>query len=481
MRFLGRQSVLLGLLLAVFVVKGVFLALVFPIFQGPDEQNHYNTVQYRVYQPKFEGELRPNKRTFNGRDITSRSFSEEVVQTALNTQFDQIIFHSRNTPLFESHSDRGPNEAKILEAHWARHTELVPPDVVTHTPLYTSMGAIIENALRNQDIFTRFFSLRFLSVLFGVLTVCLVYLIARELGFGKRVSLLAASLAAFQPMFSFISAIVNPDALLILAFTLFTYGGVLLLKGRRIAPGLFWLFVSLPAAYFAKGTGVLLLLPSGFLLFVLLYRYLPLSGKFFRLATVLSLFLIVATIGFALLPNKHVELIKSIPATAEFDSFGESVVSYLDKTITFDALRRTHASYWGHFGWLDTKLPAWQLNILLATEIFLFLGLARFFYRAGARAKLYILFFLAIVLSLQLGIRFYDWNHFKNTGQIAVGQPGRYFLPGLAAHMMLLLYGACGWFGSLRRLRVFLLYAVVFLALLSLYAVFGLIIPRYYL
>lgn len=80
--------------------------------------------------------------------------------------------------------------------------------------------------------------IRVLSVLMGAGTVALIYLIALTVVPGNRIlASLATALAAFNPMFLFISASVNNDNLTILLCTLGLY---LILRGVRSRPSWTW-------------------------------------------------------------------------------------------------------------------------------------------------------------------------------------------------------------------------------------------------
>ena len=89
---------------------------------------------------------------------------------------------------------------------------------------------------------------------------------------------------------------------------------------------------------------------------------------------------------------------------------------------------------------------------------------------------------LGIILSLQLAIRFYDWRTFDITKQILIGTPGRYFLPTILPHFVILVTGF-GFLFTKNRAQFTLLLKTLSLGmlLLSMYAVFNVIIPRYYL
>jgi hypothetical protein len=95
--------------------------------------------------------------------------------------------------------------------------------------------------------------------------------------------------------------------------------------------------------------------------------------------------------------------------------------------------------------------------------------------------KRYIIFFIGIVLALQLAIRFYDWRVFDATKQILIGTPGRYFLPNIIPHILLIITGLGFFTRNKRQFNILLEILLVLVVLFSLYTIIDVIIPRYYL
>jgi len=83
------------------------------------------------------------------------------------------------------------------------------------------------------DILARVFVVRQLSVLLGVGAVACAYLVAREVFPERRLMWFTVPvLVSFQPMFTFVNAVVNTDALLIFVFCALIYTTVRVLKTR---------------------------------------------------------------------------------------------------------------------------------------------------------------------------------------------------------------------------------------------------------
>lgn len=95
--------------------------------------------------------------------------------------------------------------------------------------------------------------------------------------------------------------------------------------------------------------------------------------------------------------------------------------------------------------------------------------------------KLTVLFFLAIFLALQLGVRFADWRLFDSRGDQILGTAGRYFIPALVAHLILLIVGTGAFFKHEENFRIILKIGLVLMVSLFGYSILSIMIPRYYL
>lgn len=508
---------LVFLLLCVFAVKGVVLTILFPFFQGPDEQIHYPTIQHLAepLEKNWPIYTLPKDHKNKIDDITSLALTEESIRTAQLTEFDSIHFWRKNTQTF-SLAPKGSHEDEITGNIWKRYVDTYPASTSGTVSFYYLIGAEIEKWLAEQSILTRFFSMRILAVLLGIPVVWLGYLTARKMNFSQNHSLLIAGLIAFQPMFSAAASQVNIDIALILAFSLFTYTAVSLLTDGLKWPYILLLIFSLVLGFFAKGPGIVLVPVTLFLFITLLYlRFSHKKARFFWWLFSLAVCCIILTVAFV--PRTYLISITNFGATSKFNSSLTSLGSYIEKSLDSKGVS-THKSYWGNFGWLDTQMSESVFTFLSLIEWVAFIGIIGYlvfrsfvtktaFLRTdgtvspwkkspaflwGIRPlrekdasflpeKKYILFFIGIIIALQLAIRFYDWRVFDATGQILIGTPGRYFLPNIIPHIFLLVTGL-GFFTQNKKQFTFLLKTLfILMVLLSLYAIFNVILPRYYL
>lgn len=495
------RAILIGLLV-LFLLQGSLFSLIFPVFQHPDEQVHYGTVQHWAEPEEKAWEVTTYKRSIDGKDIRTSNLPEEMVQTAVIARFDEIKFQKQNAQSF-SGTPYGPGEDTALENEWNRYIDAAPSAVSETKSVYYLFASWIERSLSDESIFTRIFSVRMFSVLFGVSVVLIAYFLARKIGFSETSSLAFSGIAAFQPMFAVTAAQVNIDIALVFSFSLFLYAGTCILGN-----GLNWKNALL--AIIAGGLGMVSKGP-GIVLFAALYplfawgayRRLGISWKKF-LAYLTIATVVLAGVALLAVPKSYLAGITGWNAQSKFDSPLKSMGKYLDKTMNGGELRETHASYWGNFGWLDTQMDSSVLDIIRYVEIIGFFGsilyiawpllaksrvaalLDRLKFARDSNIRWlperkYIIFLLMMIFALQFAIRFYDWRVFDSTGQLLSGTPGRYFLPNMLGHLVVVFVGIGFLLGNATRFDRLMKTGLVAMVLLEMYSIFWVIIPRYYL
>ncbi|MFA9262138.1 MAG: DUF2142 domain-containing protein [Undibacterium sp.] len=470
-------------LIGLFFVIGTWFALLVPFFQGPDEQVHYATLQRWAEPDKKTWPITEDSGLNQGNDIRTYHFSEEVRETAHRLQFDELKWQPTNTQSF-SVSPEGQREAEVIGNNWKRYVDVYPANTSGTWSLYYWLGSDIERFLAGQSILDRIFFARLFSLCIGALTVLVAFMTARRLGWSPVLATLFSSLIAFQTMFLATSAVINIDILLVFAFSIFFYGAVLwITDGLTVKP----VSITLAAALigiFTKGPGIVLL---GLLAVILLFSgyrryrarcqdllpYCLLAGS-----AIVSLF-------FLLTPAHILANFLHLGSASVFSGPIESIGAYLEKTFTSGAFIWTAMTYWGSFGWLDTNLPESIVSFILATEVVGIFGLIWLLFDKNPPRflpnKQILLFALISLIFLQLAIRFFDWRIFDTTGKILIGTPGRYFLPNIIPHLLLIVSGL-GYFTRTREsFQKLLLTLSISLFALTSYALWFIILPRYYL
>ena len=499
-------STLIICILALFALKGVFLSVLMPFFQNPDEQVHYGTLQHWAEPAIKTWEIKayPKGTYFiNPEDVRTSNLPQETRESAAGIGFDEIKFQPQNTQDF---SDKA-TESSINANTWSRWVDTTPSAVSGTQSWYYLVSSWIERWLADQDIFTRMLAIRLFSVLLGFMTVWLAYLALLKIGFSRIESTLITGLIAFQPMLGITAAQINIDIALIFAFALFTYAGISLIASRGKQAILFGA-LALAASIIgitAKGPGIVLVALTPLLLgYTIWTRFgeeikkkissLGMSQRSLWLSAFFALLVIGAALS-TVIPSSYISSITNASATSKFDSPIASLAAYLDKTMDIDAFRWSALSYWGNFGWLDTSIHDSVFNLIWTVEIITLIGLLLYLIPwrpkrfpvclSGNRdflpAKYFIIALLLLSLALEFAIRFYDWRVFDATTKILIGTPGRYFLPNIAAHMTLLVTGLGFFCRSRIQFHWLLKSLLVLMLLLQLYSMFDIILPRYYL
>jgi len=269
-----------------------------------------------------------------------------------------------------------------------------------------------------------------------------------------------------------------------LAFSLYIYIAVWMLHDGISGKKCVLLLCSMLLAFYSKGPGIVLFAITPLFIGFLTYKQWRFSLKKFFWGIVFSIF-VLSFILFLFVPKSYFIGITNFSAISKFDSPITSLSKYANKTLDLNAWLRTETSYWGHFGWLDTKVSNSVIHSIFFIEIIASLGIIFFLTSHKCRdylpEKKYILFFIGIIIALQLAIRFYDWRVFDQYGKILIGTPGRYFLPTIIPHILLIVTGLGFFTQNKNQFTLLLKILALLMILLSLYAIINVITPRYYL
>lgn len=247
----------LALLLPVVALFGVAWALLVPAWGAPDEDAHYGYAETLAQRGALPGD--PHR--------GSSSTDQRLSMLATNT--DAVTFFRYAKPEWSQVAQRrwrpAAARARRDDGGGARNQAAAYP------PAYYLYEAVPYRIGAAGDTFTRLYLMRVFSVAWLLVTTVGAWLLAGEL-FGRRrmLQLVAAAVTGLWPMLSFITASVNPDAMLIALWTLATWLAVAIVKrglnparaaGLCAAAGVAMVTKAtaiglLPLATFALGYGV---------------------------------------------------------------------------------------------------------------------------------------------------------------------------------------------------------------------------------
>lgn len=476
----SKTNWIIWLILGVFFIKGVLLSALFPIFKGQDEARHYNSIQFlnepkeKTWQRTYQMDEDQTKK-----DLSSYRFSEEIQNTAHLAETISTRSTNNYTKISFEKDFFGKNELEIIQGDLDPFNKIYPPDTVQGS-LYHKLGLPIEKALSEENIFVRYFSIRIFSVFLGMLAIFVFYFVAKNIGFSPKQSLLLTAIISFQPKLSIYLTNINYDSLLILAFFLFTLSGVFVLKNGFNWKNSILIALSLAIGLLTKGTSIILF-PVFLGLVIFQFRGIRNSKNFKIKAFSLILSAIIA---FIILNTKYDLLgLVSIESPLSLSEKTASLGRYLSKI--FLKVPSPDNNYWGDLDDVRNDYSEYFINIFWCVELISIIGifLIIFFKKKldFLPEKKYVIFLLGIWLALQFGVRFADWRISFLNPNIPLGTPGRYFLPALGSHLLLISIGL----GMILRKKSYfetaLKVGVVLMFAMFMHSVFNIIIPNFYL
>ncbi|MCW1888689.1 MAG: hypothetical protein KIH67_004005 [Candidatus Moranbacteria bacterium] len=463
---------------------GIFFVFTLPLYQGPDEVIHYGTIQYKTEPQDKNWPLYERKIIHNGQDIREFNLSEEVVFGGVLNQFDELKWQEENTQNF-SLSATHPNEAIFDQRSHKRFIETYPNNTSGTKSFYYTLTSFVEKYTSLSNFSERFFLARLISLFVYLGVILITYSIARKIFTSPLQITLFALFIGLEPMLIATGTIVNIDIALIFSFTLFFLAGILLLQNPSTYRYHLLLGTSFILGLYSKGPAICLLPTIGILYLWLLKDHFHWSYKKTFLVLLISISL-SAAIFFICIPSTYTSSILRLGSDSQFSSISNSLLAYTDKTFSIDDFFHSHTSYWGNFGWLDTRISDTVLIFIWCLEYLGYLGFIFFLFAKKSfsylPSKKFLCLALGMIISLQFAIRFYDWRTFDITKEILIGTPGRYFLPNIVPHFLIIVTGLGFLFTKNKAQFTTLLKALSLgMLLLCLYSIFNVIIPRYYL
>jgi 4-amino-4-deoxy-L-arabinose transferase-like glycosyltransferase len=414
-------------LLAAVAVVVVAWALLVPPFQVPDEAGHFSYVQSLVEN----GERPVAGPAWGG---PPRYSSEQrwalTLSGALHSYGD-----TRLKPVWDEQTEDG----------WERvHDELRPDrgDIAAagaqarHSPLYYGYEAVPYAAASGGDLFDRLYLMRLWSGVLMLVTTLGAWLLVGELtGRDRLLQLAGAACVGLQPMATFVSAGVNPDAALFAASSVSLWLGVRILRRGPTRAAVAGLLAATALAAFAKAAG-LALLPGVLLVLVVAARR---RGVTARRWAPLAVGASAAVALAALLAQRELgRLVPHDGGLGDAKGFASYLWQfYLPKLPfqeSFDGLGEWplwhvwHKTSWGAFGQLEVEFPdaAYGVFAVVALAVAAAAVAAMVRGRVGADRAVAAFFGLfAVVLLLGL-----HWVEFRSLGRLEDStNQGRYLLP----------------------------------------------------
>jgi len=483
-----KERLLIALLTVIMLVKGVLWSLAFPLWQGPDEDDHYAVIQ-------FIGET--------GRlpDEADVYLPDEVTLSRVLADVGRLPYAPEQRQGF-SRTVIGPREADFAELPSSARSsfELQGVGKLMHaTPLYYVLAAVPYRLFDGGDLLARAQIQRLLAVLVSSPIVIVAYHIVRLLfPLDGAMRLTVPTLVAFHPMITEISAVVSVDGLYFVCYSILIY-----LSLRVFRDGFDWRYGLAIGSVFAVGVLIKPTLNGYAPLIALLLAYdwwrdRPRRWQIVKAAALMAV-VIAVPIGWWMQRswrlngdlfyfNPVVEGHRIIQNPYYDYAFWPHLVDYYQSV-----WGGIFTTWWAHFGWLDTALPPWVYVVLRALTVLAIIGLvvrlaqirsrpiaSRSWAQGQGVAPLIVWTFLALSLVVPIVLlQVYDLTFWWEYGN-GRGLQGRYWL-GTVVPMLtfftlgLLFLTPQRWHAAV---HTWLRSGMV---ALNLVALLGYIIPRYYL
>lgn len=228
------------------LVKGLVWAVTLPAFWAADEDYHFLYIESLTTQQQLPDRERP-------------LYTPEYSAAVAATKHHEYGAGPRRE--FVGDPQQTVRDLANLPGDAREPTEFGRGVGVVHPPLYPVVGAIVNAAMGDASVLTRLTVLRFLSAIAGAIAVYFAWLLAAQVLVRFLHQFLAAVLVAVQPIFSYMSAAVNHDIVLVVAFgAALTMLLFMLRTAPRPTQGL-WLGGSVAFALLIKASALVLLLP----------------------------------------------------------------------------------------------------------------------------------------------------------------------------------------------------------------------------
>ena len=249
----------LAALLAAIMIVGIAWALVVPPWQVPDEDTHFAYVQSLVERHRLPGGPGPARST--EQRMASVQVRADLIRGAPGRKPEWRMDAYRQWARLDSGLGR---PARTDGGGFARTRN--------NPPAYYVYEALPYAAASSGDVFSRLYLARIWSAALVLVTACATWLLAGEFGANSLLRLSAAATAGLQPMVTFISASVNPDAMLIAGWALALWLGVRLIRRGFSVAGASGLIATAVAAMATKAAAWALVPAALFAIAVSVWR-----------------------------------------------------------------------------------------------------------------------------------------------------------------------------------------------------------------
>jgi 4-amino-4-deoxy-L-arabinose transferase-like glycosyltransferase len=486
---INREVWLIALLFLVMLLKGALWSLAFPLWQGPDEDDHYAVIQFigeNGRLPNIPDVILPDEITLSRElaDVGRLDYNPEQRQGWSDGRIGLREAEFDALPLSSRTSTELGTMAKLMHA----------------TPLYYLIAAIPYRLIGyGENLLARMQVQRLFAALVSSPIIIVAYLITRLLfPNDAALRLTIPTLVAFHPQLTQMTAVISVDGLFFVLYSLLIYFCLLTLRDGldlKIAASI---GITFAAAFLIKPT------INGFVplvALVVLYDWQRRKGdrwRVFRVALLMNAIIIPPALWWMARSWRiNQDLFYFNPVREGHRIIQNPFFDYQFLPHALDYYQSVwggmFVTWWAHFGWVDTPLPPWVYVLLRGLTFLAILGLAWKLgrdwrrrpsfaqWRQGERmAPVSVWLFLALTMLVPvLLLQVYDLTFWWEYGN-GRGLQGRYWL---GTVVPMLTFFTLGLLFLLPRHWHHSTHWLLRLGMISLNvtALLGYILPRYYL
>jgi hypothetical protein len=484
-----REWLLILLLFVIMLVKGTLWSLALPLWQGPDEDDHFAVIQ-------FIGE--------NGRlpDVGEEILPDELTISRELADVGRLDYQPEQRQGW-SDSAIGLREAEFaqLPESVRTSTDLGTTAKLMHaTPLYYMMASVPYRLIGyGKDLLVRMQVQRLFAVLLSSPIVIVAYLITRILFPTDAVMRLTIpTLVAFHPQLTQMTAVVSVDGFFFVLYSLLIYFCL-----RVLRDGFNGKYAVAIGVTFAVG---MLIKPtlSGFAPLVALlvfYDWWRGKGRRWRVfwSAVLMNVIIIVPLSWWMQRSWRInhDLFYFNPVLKGHRIIQNPFYDYKPIQHMIDYYQSVwgglFTTWWAHFGWLDTPVAPWIYTLLRILTFLAIGGLLWKLWRDWEKrplfsdwqqgknmAPLIVWAFLALTVVVPvLLIQFYDLTFWWDYGN-GRGLQGRYWLGTIVPMLTFFTLGLL--FLTPKRWQMSLhIWLRIAMFVFGIVALLAYVIPRYYL
>ncbi|MHB8442994.1 MAG: DUF2142 domain-containing protein [Patescibacteria group bacterium] len=441
-----------------------------PIFQSFDEPAHFAQIQHIAMYGTYD---------------TNSTISIEEYKLF---QFLSFATNSRYTFNKNINAKGEKSFKKEYSSIHDQKTFKYSGTVEAYPPLYYFLAAGIYKIFSTRSIFFQIESIRFLSIIFFLITIFFSYKSSQIIFKKDRLAQYTTVIfIGFLPMLSQFTVSINPDNLIITLFSIFTYYGLKILNSKTldIRSNIMAIIVILLGILTKQSA--YLLIPVLLLLYVVQVHKFKINLKRDKRVYLIAPLLIIMIVlllylkGFNLIYSYITTTFQGLTVFSPFTYIANYYNNYLQNGYVFQ-------SFWGTFGWGYFKFRQQYYDILFFLSTLSFVGIFIYLYNYIHYYKilhkkyknlLNILYLIFIVSIYSIFLIYLDFISLKNTRDFFI--QGHYFFPVITSISILLVYGLQQLIRKKYLLHIVYTSVIVLIVIFNITALFGILIHAFYL